>query len=72
MDYYADTIAEFALKSRISRAQVYKEIAAGRLRAVKVGTRTLITREAGEVWRRTLPRMQSATAAAVANEAPAA
>jgi hypothetical protein len=71
-DFYADTIPEFALKSRISRAQVYKEIAAGRLMAVKVGTRTIITKEAGEDWRRALPKMQSSAAAAVANEVSAA
>src|SRR5262249_17671129 len=51
----ADTIEEFAVKNRISRSQVYKEIDAGRLIASKVQSRTIITRENGAAWRRALP-----------------
>ncbi len=59
--YDADTISEFAIKNRISRSQVFKEIAEGRLIASKVGTRTIITRENGAAWRRALPTSHSAT-----------
>jgi hypothetical protein len=62
-DFDADTVEEFAVKNRISRSQVYKEIAAGRLRARKVASRTIITREDGATWRRSLPVMTSPTAA---------
>ena len=53
----ADTVATFAVKHAISRAQTYKEIAEGRLTARKVGTRTIITHEDAAKWRRTLPKM---------------
>jgi hypothetical protein len=41
----ADSVERFAAKHAISRAQTYLEIAAGRLIARKVGSRTIITRE---------------------------
>jgi hypothetical protein len=59
-DVDADTVEEFAVKNRISRSQTYKEIAAGRLIARKVGARTIITKEDGAAWRRALPKMQAA------------
>jgi hypothetical protein len=43
-----------AYRHRISRAQVYKEIASGQLVASKLGKRTLITREAAADWRMAL------------------
>src|SRR5262252_818680 len=48
----ADSIERFAAKNAISRAQAYKEIAAGRLIARKVASRTIITREDAARWRR--------------------
>ncbi len=60
---YADTVEEFAVKNRISRSQTYKEIAAGRLIARKIGSRTIITHEDGAAWRRALPRMPTAAEA---------
>ena len=59
-DRDADTIQEFAARNRISRAQTYEEIRAGRLNASKVGSRTIITRENGAAWRRALPTIQPA------------
>jgi hypothetical protein len=56
-EFDADTIEEFAVRNRISRSQAYKEIAAGRLIARKVGTRTIITKEDGAAWRSALPKM---------------
>jgi hypothetical protein len=62
-DFDADTVDEFAVRNRISRSQTYKEIAAGRLVARKVASRTIITREDGAAWRRSLPVMTSPAAA---------
>lgn len=53
-DVQAYDIPSFVLAYKISRAQVYKEINAGRLRIFKVGRRTLISREAADAWRRSL------------------
>ena len=53
----AERPEEFAQSNSISRAKVYQEIAAGRLRAVKVGTATLILAEDGDAWRKSLPAM---------------
>ncbi len=41
----------------ISRSKAYEEIAAGRLKAVKCGSRTLITFAAGEAWLNALPEL---------------
>jgi excisionase family DNA binding protein len=50
-------IEEFGVLYGISRAQVYKEIAGGRLIARKVGSRTLIRRQDADAWLRALPVM---------------
>jgi hypothetical protein len=63
-EFDADTVDEFAVRNRTSRSQVYKEIAAGRLVARKIGTRTIITREDGAAWRRSLPAAPAAQPAA--------
>ena len=39
----------------ISRSKAYEEIAAGRLKAVKCGSRTLIPYASGEAWLNALP-----------------
>jgi len=41
----------------ISRSKAYEEIAAGRLRAVKCGSKTLIPYASGEAWLASLPDM---------------
>ena len=52
-DKDAFTIEEFCLRHGVSRAHVYNQWAAGRgPRRMKVGSRTLISREAAEDWRR--------------------
>jgi excisionase family DNA binding protein len=51
-------IADFCRRYSIGRTTAYREIAAGRLRAVKVGRRTLITEEAAKDWLAGLPGMQ--------------
>ena len=45
----------------IHRATVYEEIRGGRLRAVKLGRRTIITYEDGKAYIDALPQMGAAT-----------
>jgi hypothetical protein len=60
----ADTVERFAVRNGISRSQAYKEIAAGRLIARKVNSRTIITREDAATWRHSLPKMAATSPAA--------
>lgn len=53
------SIDAFCSRYGIGRTTAYQEIAAGRLRAVKVGRRTLITRDAAEAWLASLPSVQA-------------
>ena len=55
----AFSINEFCRRYGIGRTSAYQEIAAGRLRAVKAGRRTLVTREAAEAWLGTLSQVQA-------------
>jgi excisionase family DNA binding protein len=41
----------------ISRSKVYEEIAAGRLRAVKCGSKTLVPYASGQAWLDGLPAL---------------
>lgn len=50
-------IPEFCRRYGIGRTNAYQEIAAGRLRAVKVGRRTLIAHDAAEAWLAALPEV---------------
>jgi excisionase family DNA binding protein len=51
-------ISEFCRRYGIGRTTAYAEIAAGRLCAVKVGKRTLITADAAEAWLASLPKFE--------------
>jgi excisionase family DNA binding protein len=51
------SINEFCNRYAIGRTTTYREIAAGRLRAVKAGRRTLIPRESAEAWLAALPAL---------------
>lgn len=44
------TIPEFCAWARIGRTKAYEEIGAGALRALKIGRRTLITRDHAAEW----------------------
>ena len=44
------TIPEFCAWARIGRTKLYEEIGSGALRALKVGRRTLITRDDAADW----------------------
>jgi hypothetical protein len=48
---FAQSVEDFAAAHGIGRTVAYKEIKLGRLRAAKVGRRTLITAEAAADWR---------------------
>lgn len=56
----AYTIRQFVESYRISRAKIYRLIDSGDLRAVKVGSRTLITTESAEAWFTSLPSVGAA------------
>jgi excisionase family DNA binding protein len=53
----AFAIREFCQRYSVGRTRAYQEIAAGRLRAVKVGRRTLIAHDAAEAWLAALPEL---------------
>jgi excisionase family DNA binding protein len=43
-------VEEFGAAAGVGRSTVYEEISAGRLKAVKCGSRTLIPADAAEAW----------------------
>ncbi|MCB1417648.1 MAG: helix-turn-helix domain-containing protein [Notoacmeibacter sp.] len=58
----AFTIPEFVKFSGASRSTAYREIAAGRLKAVKLGKRTLIRADEAQRWLDALPAMSGVEA----------
>ena len=54
MTIAAYTVDQFGAAYNLGRTRIYQEISAGRLRIMKVGARTLISREAADEWRRNL------------------
>lgn len=54
------TVREFLAAFRISRSSFYREINAGRLRVVKLGRATLVTRDDAEHWMANLPEIAGA------------
>lgn len=54
------TIDEFCRWARAGRTMAYAEIKAGRLRAVKIGSRTVIPMENARAWLASLPQRASA------------
>jgi hypothetical protein len=51
----AMTVKEFGARYRLGHTKIYEEIGAGRLRAVKCGSRTLILERDAAAWERSLP-----------------
>lgn len=51
----ADTVAATATRLGICRAELYKQLASGAIRARKLGRRTLIERAEQERWLAALP-----------------
>ena len=62
-DTLADTIPVACARLGISRSTLYLEVAAGRLRAVKVRGRTLLRRVDQASWADNLPAIQALHAA---------
>jgi len=55
----AYTIKEFMALAGVGHSFTYEEIAAGRLRAVKAGRKTLIRENDARAWLAALPSMES-------------
>jgi excisionase family DNA binding protein len=56
----AMSIDEFCARYGPGRTKVYQELKSGRLRARKIGTRTVITEDDAEDWLQRLPVIQDA------------
>jgi hypothetical protein len=54
------SVPAFGKAHTISRTQVYREIGSGRLKASKIGKRTVITAESAAAWRAALPDFRKA------------
>ena len=48
-------VPEFARRHGIGRTKAFEEIAAGRLKAKKIGSATVIPRDAEKAWLESLP-----------------
>jgi hypothetical protein len=57
-DLGAFTVTDFRRRYGIGNTKLYEEIKAGRLRAVKLGTRTLILHNDAKAWERSLPELR--------------
>jgi len=57
------TVDEFMAAYGPGRTTTYEEIKAGRLKALKLGRKTLIPRESADAWLASLPVLDTATAA---------
>ncbi len=55
----AFTLKDFCGSYRVCREKAYQEIRTGRLRAVKLGRKTLILRADAEVWAASLPELRT-------------
>lgn len=62
LDRLADSVERAAVRLGIGRSSVYTEIRAGRLRAVKMRGKTLITRADQQAWLDSLTAMAPAAA----------
>jgi len=56
----AFSIEEFCRRFGIGRTKVYEELKRGRLRARKIGRRTIVTEDDAEAWLRRLPLVKMA------------
>jgi hypothetical protein len=53
----AMTVKQFGVRYHLGHTKIYEEISAGRLRAVKCGSRTLILARDAGAWERSLPTL---------------
>ena len=54
------TLKDFCDAYRVCRETAYQQIRAGRLRAVKLGRKTLILRADADAWAASLPELRTA------------
>jgi excisionase family DNA binding protein len=59
-DRRALSIVEFCHRYGVGRSKAYEEIKAGRLRAIKIGNRTLIIVDDAEAWLLSRPSSEGA------------
>jgi excisionase family DNA binding protein len=55
----AFTLKDFCDAYRVCREKAYQQIRAGRLRAVKLGRKTLILRADADAWAASLPELRT-------------
>jgi excisionase family DNA binding protein len=55
----AFSVEEFCQRFGVGRTKVYEELKLGRLRARKIGRRTIIAEDDAEDWSRSLPIMNA-------------
>jgi excisionase family DNA binding protein len=60
---FAMSVEEVAHAAGVGRTTVFEEIRKGRLNALKVGRRTIITVEAFNAWLNSLPKRETRSAA---------
>jgi len=63
-DTAAISIDQFCVQFNLGRTSAYKEIAAGRLKARKIGSRTVLLADDVKAWRDALPSMETHRASA--------
>lgn len=63
-DKRAFTVEEFMASYGLGRTTTYEEINAGRLKALKLGRKTLIPRDSADAWLAGLPSISPKTIAA--------
>ena len=57
----AYAVSEFCLRYGICRQTFYDEVRRGRLRALKLGKKTVVLRRDAETWEQSLPALMLAT-----------
>jgi hypothetical protein len=62
----ATSLDKFCAENSVCRATAYREIAAGRLEARKVGRKTIVTKEAARDWLKSLPKLGADSSSDVA------
>jgi excisionase family DNA binding protein len=66
------TLKDFCDAYRVCRETAYQQIRAGRLRAVKLGRKTLILRADADAWAASLPELRTAGREQANREQPSA
>jgi len=62
MTHASKSVQEFCTAHRTSRPTFYRMLAAGKIEALKIGRRTIVSAEAEAAWLASLPKAGSAKA----------